>query len=47
MNGMDRIKLLRRASVLTFEGKERMEWHRTRWFTQIFEDVERGITNWK
>jgi hypothetical protein len=47
VNGIDGIKLLRRASILRFEGKEPMGRHRTRWFSQIFEDVEKGIKKWK
>jgi hypothetical protein len=44
---MDKIKLLRRASILTFEGKELMGRHRRGWFSQILEDAEKRIKNWK
>jgi hypothetical protein len=44
VNGMDQ---LRRASILTREGKDLMGRRRTRRFGQIFEDVKKRIKNWK
>jgi hypothetical protein len=47
VNGMDRTNLLRRASILKLEGKDPMGRRRTRWFSQIFEDVKKRIKNRK
>jgi hypothetical protein len=44
---MDGTWMLRRALILTFEGKRCIGWFRTRWFSQILEDSKKRRKNWR